>query len=392
MKSGFTTGSCAAAATKAATMMLLGGGTKSNIEIITPAGISYAADVLDITRDETMVSCAVKKDAGDDPDVTNGILIYAKVEYLNEDNENTTVASDSIANNNREQADIVKEAEDIRTSRVLLDGGIGIGRVTKKGLSQNIGEAAINETPRKMIIDEAQAVMDLYDYDGKLKVTISAPDGVEIAKKTFNERLGIVGGISVLGTSGIVEPMSQKAIIDTIRIEMKQRRCYGEDTLVVTPGNYGRDFIRDNYGYDLEKAVKISNFIGNSIDIAIELGYKKLLLAGHIGKLVKIAGGIMNTHSREADCRMEILASAAIQTTAPKELAVKILSCVSTDAALEIAKEYGYDKQILEYVFEKIMMHLDKRAEGKIKIECLLFSNEYGVLGMSEEAEKILKA
>lgn len=378
MRHGFTTGSCAAAAAKAATIMLLSGNTKSNIEIITPAGVSYATDILEITKSDNRVSCAVKKDAGDDPDVTDGIMIVATIEHINE-----AMYQDAKDYNN--------DSKPFFEDKILIYGGIGVGKVTKKGLTQEIGEAAINETPRKMIASEIRQVCESYDYDGYLRVTISAENGEEIAKKTFNERLGIVGGISILGTSGIVEPMSQQAIIDTIRVEMKQRRAYGEETLVITPGNYGRDFIGANYDYDLEKAVKISNYVGKSIDIACELGFKKVLLVGHIGKLVKIAGGIMNTHSKEADCRMEIMSAAALLCDGPKELAVKILSCVSTDAAMEVARQYGYDKPMAEVIFEKIVANLNRRAEGKLQIECLLFSNEYGVLGATAGAEEMLK-
>lgn len=362
MRHGFTTGSCAAAAAKAAAIMLLGGGKKDNIEITTPAGIIYKADILDIKQKDSEVSCAVRKDAGDDPDVTDKILIYAKVSY--------------VENGKRE---------------VIIDGGIGIGRVTKKGLSQEIGAAAINDMPREMIYKEILSVMDIFDYKDSLEVIISAPEGVEIAKKTFNERLGIVGGISILGTSGIVEPMSQRAIIETIRLEMKQRKILGDNIILVTPGNYGRDFIKDNFSYDLNRAVKISNYIGLSVDMAAELGFEEFVLVGHIGKLVKVAGGIMNTHSKEADCRMEIMASAALLCGYDKKLALDILSCVSTDAALEKAKEYGADKAVMDLIFDKILANLNKRADGRIKIECMVFSNEYGILGKSERVEDRLK-
>lgn len=277
MRYGFTTGSCAAAASKAAAYMLLTGKRKNEITIETPKGISYTAQLVDINRNENEVSCAVKKDGGDDPDITTGAYIYAKVSYRESSGQ-----------------------------KIEIDGGTGVGRVTKPGLDQPVGNAAINHVPRQMIEKEVMQVCRLVDYQGSLRIEISVPDGEKLAGQTFNPRLGIAGGISILGTSGIVEPMSNQAIIDTIRIELNQRRIQGFDYVAVSPGNYGLDFMKKTYGYDLDRSVKCSNFIGDTIDMAVELGFQKLLLTGHIGKLIKVAGGIMNTHSKEADCRMEL--------------------------------------------------------------------------------------
>ena len=215
LRYGYTTGSCAAAASKAAAAMLLSGKEISYVELHTPKGIDLRLEVLDISREDNAVSCAIQKDGGDDPDVTNGILIYAKV--------------------SREPAD---------EAQIIIDGGIGVGRVTKPGLEQSVGAAAINKVPRQMIRENLEAVCEQYHYHGKLSVVISIPSGVELAAKTFNPRLGIVGGISVLGTSGIVEPMSEQALIDTIRVEMRQKLANGMEYLLVVPGNYGIDFGR----------------------------------------------------------------------------------------------------------------------------------------------------
>ena len=361
MRYGFTTGSCAAAATKAAAYMLLSGRQKNTITIETPKGIPYTADVLEITRGEKAVQCAVRKDGGDDPDITSGALIYAEV---------------SLTDHTRTQA---------TDTRIHIDGGIGVGRVTKPGLDQPVGNAAINHVPREMIAKEVLEVCDLMDYKGNLQVIISVPEGEAIAKQTFNPRLGIVGGISILGTSGIVEPMSNQALLDTIRVELNQRRAEGFDYIAVAPGNYGLDFMKKAYGYDLDKSVKCSNFIGVTIDMAVECGFTRMLLTGHIGKLIKVAGGIMNTHSKEADCRMELLSAFAIHEGAGADVAAKILDCVATEEAVRLLREAGKQQEVMDYAMERIMFYLNKRAGGRMQIDCIMYDNTFGELAKSKE-------
>ena len=364
MRYGFTTGSCAAAATKAAAYMLLSGRQKNTITIETPKGIPYTADVLEITRGEKAVQCAVRKDGGDDPDITSGALIYAEV---------------SLTDHTRTQA---------TDTRIHIDGGIGVGRVTKPGLDQPVGNAAINHVPREMIAKEVLEVCDLMDYKGNLQVIISVPEGEAIAKQTFNPRLGIVGGIYILGTSGIVEPMSNQALLDTIRVELNQRRAEGFDYIAVAPGNYGLDFMKKAYGYDLDKSVKCSNFIGVTIDMAVECGFTRMLLTGHIGKLIKEAGGIMNTHSKEADCRMELLSAFAIHEGAGADVAAKILDCVATEEAVRLLREAGKQQEVMDYAMERIMFYLNKRAGGRMQIDCIMYDNTFGELAKSKEADR----
>lgn len=364
MRYGFTTGSCAAAAAKAAAYMLLSGRQKNTITIETPKGIPYTADVLEITRGEKAVQCAVRKDGGDDPDITSGALIYAEV---------------SLTDHTRMQA---------TDTRIHIDGGIGVGRVTKPGLDQPVGNAAINHVPREMIAKEVLEVCDLMDYKGNLQVIISVPEGEAIAKQTFNPRLGIVGGISILGTSGIVEPMSNQALLDTIRVELNQRRAEGFDYIAVAPGNYGLDFMKKAYGYDLDKSVKCSNFIGGTIDMAVECGFTRMLLTGHIGKLIKVAGGIMNTHSKEADCRMELLSAFAIHEGAGADVAAKILDCVATEEAVRLLREAGKQQEVMDYAMERIMFYLNKRAGGRMQIDCIMYDNTFGELAKSKEADR----
>ena len=364
MRYGFTTGSCAAAAAKAAAYMLLSGRQKNTITIETPKGIPYTAEILEITRGEKAVQCAVRKDGGDDPDITSGALIYAEV---------------SLTDHTRMQA---------TDTRIHIDGGIGVGRVTKPGLDQPVGNAAINHVPREMIAKEVLEVCDLMDYKGNLQVIISVPEGEAIATQTFNPRLGIVGGISILGTSGIVEPMSNQALLDTIRVELNQRRAEGFDYIAVAPGNYGLDFMKKAYGYDLDKSVKCSNFIGVTIDMAVECGFTRMLLTGHIGKLIKVAGGIMNTHSKDADCRMELLSAFAIHEGAGADVAAKILDCVATEEAVRLLREAGKQQEVMDYAMERIMFYLNKRAGGRMQIDCIMYDNTFGELAKSKEADR----
>ena len=286
MRRGYTTGSCAAAAACGAAQALLSGGKKQpeEIRLMTPKGIEVRIPVenVEINPEENRAVCSVRKDSGDDPDVTNRAIVCAEV-FLR------------------------KEAE----PPVRIDGGEGVGRVTKPGLACKVGEAAINPVPRKMIQQEVRKVMKAFDCRGGLDVIISIPDGKRLAEKTFNPKLGIVGGISVLGTTGIVEPMSEQALIDTIKVEINVAKATGVSYLVLTPGNYGETFLKESGYMDALTYVKCSNFIGEALDAVREKEFAGVLLVGHIGKLIKVAAGMMNTHSRYGDRRMETLSAAA---------------------------------------------------------------------------------
>ena len=360
LRLGYTTGSCAAAAAKAAAWMLLSGRRKESITLETPKGITLDLDIEDIKMDSDSVSCAVRKDAGDDPDVTNGALIYANVSFS-------------------------------EASGVTVDGGEGVGRVTKPGLDQPVGNAALNSVPRKMIRENVGEVMTLFDHSGGLSVIISIPAGVELAKKTFNPRLGIVGGISVLGTTGIVEPMSEKALVDTIRTELNQHQALGEENVLLTPGNYGAEFIKNGLGLDPEKAVQTSNFIGDSIDLCAKLGFRRILLIGHIGKLVKLAGNMMNTHSKYGDCRMDIIAAGAGAEGADAGLISRILGCVACDEAVRLLREADpqLEQRTLARITQRAHENLCHRA-GDMGVEMIMFSKEYGILGETEHAREYL--
>lgn len=359
MRYGFTTGSCAAAAAKAATYMLLGGSYTDRISITTPSGEVFTTDLSDVKTGD-VVSCAVRKPESDDPDVTAGMLIYAGAKLIPDKKE-----------------------------RVIITGGQGIGTVTKPGLDRPVGDAAINSVPRAMIEQEVREVMQDFECVESIEIEISAPEGEKIAAGTFNPRLGIEGGISIIGTSGLVEPMSTKAILDTIKVELRQKKELGSSVAVVSPGNYGLDFMHDEFGYDLNMAVKCSNYIGETIDIARKIGYEKMVITGHLGKLIKLSGGIMNTHSKEADCRMELMAAAAAKVGAGVDVITRILDCTTTEEAHECILEKGLDKAFYAYVLDRVSYYLRRRADN-MEIECIMFSNRHGLLGMTGHAKELL--
>ena len=359
LRLGYTTGSCAAAASKAAAWMLLSGRRKETVSLLTPKGMELRLNVQEIEMGDGFVRCAIEKDGGDDPDITTGALIFAQV---------------------------TKQAQ----PGITIDGGLGVGRVTKPGLDQPVGSAAINSVPRQMILEKVSQVMEAFDYRGGLEVIISVPRGEELAKKTFNPRLGIVGGISILGTTGIVEPMSEAALIDTIRVELRQRKAAGETRVLLTPGNYGAEFLRDGLHIDPDRAVQVSNYIGDAIDICKELGFEQVLLIGHIGKLIKLAGNMLNTHSKYGDCRMPILAAfAGAEGLSPEDIAA-VLNCVSCDDALAILDSAGVKEAALNRLMEAVMYNLQYRAGETMELSCAMFSKVWGLLSVSKNLTPLL--
>ncbi|MGN0576259.1 MAG: cobalt-precorrin-5B (C(1))-methyltransferase CbiD [Ruminococcus sp.] len=357
LRCGYTTGSCAAGAAKAASEMLLSGKRISCTKLMTPKGIELELDLLDIVISEDNISCAVRKDSGDDPDITNGILIYAKAERIN--------------------------------SGVEIIGGEGIGIITRNGLDQPKGSAAINSIPRKNITDAVSSIMKHYNYSGGVKITLSVPDGKELAEKTYNPRMGIEGGISIIGTTGIVEPMSTSAIIETIRMEVRVRRSEGYKSLLLTIGNYSESFLQNRLPDISEKSVKCSNFIGNALDAAVEYGFENVLIVGHIGKLVKLGAGIMNTHSSQADGRMDVLVTSGLLAGADLSVLRKIPGCVTVDEALELLSDAGYLKKTSEILMKRAQFYLDAKVNKKLKIGAVMFSNKFGIIGMTETAKEL---
>ena len=359
LRMGYTTGTCATAAAKAAAFMLLNDCYINNISIVTLKGIKIDIEILDIDKKDDYVSCAVKKDSGDDPDVTNGILIYAKVSKNN-------------------------------TKEIFIDGGIGIGRVTKPGLDQSVGFAAINSTPRKTIKEEVQKIIDETHFPNGLDVIISAPMGEEIAKRTFNPKLGIVGGISILGTKGIVVPMSEDAIIDTIKTEMRMHLACKEVDCLFTPGNYGETFLKDNYNITKDKVIQCSNYIIDAINYANEVNFKSITLVGHIGKMIKLAGGMVNTHSKYGDNRMETFYEISKKYGLSEDGLNKIKEAVTTDEMIKIIDNEKLLNPVMEEVVRKIIDVVNHKMNNKIEFDVIVFSNVYGLLASSKPVKEIL--
>ena len=361
LKCGYTTGTCATAAAAAAVYLLLLNKKYDHILVKTPKGIDLSIQVNKLYKESDYVISSVIKDSGDDPDVTDGIEIVVKT-WTSEYND----------------------------KKVILSGGKGVGVVTRNGLEQEVGQPAINKVPRNMIIQAVEEVISQSDFEGSINIEISVPDGEEIAKKTFNPKLGIEGGISILGTSGIVEPMSEKALIDTIETELKILKSDGIKHIIMTPGNYGEKYLRDKIHIKTDKVLKCSNYIGETIDLAVSLEFDSILLVGNFGKLVKLAAGIMNTHSKVADGRFETIGVYSALCGAKPDVINKILNCITTESALDILLENSILEKVIDLIMDKIHDKVNERAYGNIKIGVIVFSETKGYLGKTKFVDEIL--
>jgi len=355
LRYGYTTGSCAAGAAKAAAMMLFLQREVTNVEIETPKGWDINLDIHDIEIQADCVRCCVIKDSGDDPDSTKGMKIYAKVEK----HEGNTVN---------------------------LTGGIGIGKVTKPGLSVVVGEAAINPVPRQMILKEVKKVVP---SNSGIKIEIYAPEGIEIAKKTFNPKLGIVGGISIIGTTGIVEPMSEEALKDSLAIELSILKAQGVKKIIFSPGNYGRDFVRAKHIRE-DILVKTSNFIGFMIDKAVEYGFEEVLWVGHIGKMIKVASGIFDTHSKTADGRMEALAAYCALKGCSQNLIENIMNSITTEEAIDYILPNNME-EVFTFIAKRISERCEDRSRQSMKIGTVIFSLKHGLLGACPKGQRLME-
>ena len=272
-REGYTTGSCAAGAAKAACLLLQRNNLPERVEIPLPNSARLMMPILSGNCEFPVAKAGILKDGGDDADITHGLEIQAVVRCLSPQGD------------------------------VHIRGGQGVGIVTKKGLAVAVGESAINPVPRQMIY---QAVREVFPQE-EIEITIEVPGGETIASRTLNPRLGIVGGISILGTSGIVRPMSEEAFKTSILPELDQAVAYGHKTVVLTPGHYGYRVATERFEVPSEAVIQMSNFVGFLLEEAVYRGIEQVILLGHIGKLIKVAGGIFHTHNRMADARMEIL-------------------------------------------------------------------------------------
>ena len=367
LRCGYTTGTCAALGAAGAARLLLTGREPETVALRTPKGIVVEVAPLWCRSTDTGAACAIRKDGGDDVDVTTGLPVIASV---------------------------VLEPD---APGVRILGGEGVGRVTKPGLDQPVGEAAINHVPRRMIAEALEREAENAAYTGGFAVTISVEGGAETAKRTFNPHIGVEGGLSILGTSGIVEPMSQQAILDTIQLEMNQaalraKNASGPRRLVLAPGNYGLDYLASALPqFERFPVVKTSNFIGDTLDMAATAKFEEVLLVGHVGKLCKLAAGVMNTHSHTADGRAEVFCAHAALCGAAHEVCAALMDAATTDACLDILDGAQLRAPVLESILAAIQMHLDRRAGGAFRVGAVLFSNQHGPLGETKTAKELMQ-
>ena len=362
LRCGYTTGTCAAAASKAAVAMLFKQELMDSVAITTPNQTDLIIDVLNPQFKDNVASCSIEKDSGDDPDITNGILVSSKVTLL------------------------------LDSSEIIIEGGKGVGKVTKGGLDQPVGMSAINSVPRKMIKDSLHELAMQYNYKGGFHVLISVPKGEEIAKKTFNPELGIVGGISILGTTGIVEPMSAKALADSIKVEISVIAAESNESILIFLGNFGKKFTEEELNLSTKPGIMCSNFIDVALDSSVEFGFKNILIVGHIGKLVKLGIGMFNTHSHNGDGRIETLLSCALEAGANIEILNEIQKCVTTNAVLDILYENDLLTKTMDVLNGRIGHNIDRRIPEDINVGFICFANtgEYsGVLFESENADDL---
>ncbi|MGT2785047.1 cobalt-precorrin-5B (C(1))-methyltransferase CbiD [Streptococcus merionis] len=358
LKRGYTTGTCATAATVAALYMILNQEIEEKITVQTASGVEVTMDIQNPSYELEKATAAVEKDGGDDADATHGLLIYSTVTLL------------------PDQTDIE------------IDGGIGVGRVTEEGLANPVGMAAINPTPRRMI---EKSVREIIGDNCGAHVLIWVPGGEERAKLTYNPRLGIVGGISILGTTGIVNPMSEDSWKAAITVELTMLYNQGYRSVVLAPGNYGEDFTTTVLGIDKSRIVNMSNFVGHVLKEVQRIGFTKVLIVGHMGKLVKVASGIFSTHSKDADARMETLIANLALMGAPLDLLEKVDGCTTTEAAGEAIKEYGYEG-VYQILADKIKFRSErllKYRKPEVHIDVVLFASKEGYLASTKPLDMI---
>lgn len=428
LRCGLTTGTCAAACAQAAMLRLLTGQVLSEVTVRLPesrkrvrasiSGVSFRDEIsedredreahqdsngmsqlqqAESVEDSTGSSAqlvtlsvyptadggfATRKDAGDDPDVTNGTEIRAYIQVC-------------------DVASVPAGAFASADGRLYLTGGMGVGRVTKPGLEQAVGQSAINRVPRQMIFDAVQQVLEDFGEDACTTcylITISVPAGAELAQRTFNPMLGIDGGISILGTTGIVEPMSEAAIVATIETSIRQVLTMEDGDIgrrarriLAVPGNYGQRYVEQQLGLRGVPVVEVSNYIGEAIDLAVAYGATDFLLVGNVGKLVKLAAGIMNTHSRVADGRWEIFAAHLALCGGTRAQVAAMREATTTEEMLTRLEEMGLRAPVMASIMGEIEAHMAHRIRGKMDFGVIVYSERFGRVGETAGAARLLE-
>jgi len=350
LRKGYTTGSCAQGAAKAATLMLLTGKSLDWVEVETPSKVKLRLPVVDSEIGDRYASCGVLKDSGDDPDITHGAKIYVTVRFSDRQG-------------------------------VTIQGGKGIGIVTKPGLAVPVGEYAINPIPREMIIKE---VSNLLPESQGLEVTITVPDGEALAERTFNPRLGIIGGISILGTTGIVEPRSIDAYKTSLSLQLDILRASGSMKATLVLGYVGERFCQKVLRLPDDSIIKIGDHVGFMLEQCEKKGINEILLIGHIGKLVKVASGQFNTHYRYGDRRIETILHHAKRCGADPEIIEAISRETAAEASVRILRENGLMK-VFDNIAREVVLRAKNLVGGKLRIHCILLSLEGEVLGSHDE-------
>ena len=426
LRCGLTTGTCAAACAQAAMLRLLTGQVRSEVTVRLPESRKHSLDSIaaaqlheeiadnranrgtqqnrdgrsplqqagsaesDSGSFDQRVTLAVyptadggfatRKDAGDDPDVTNGTEIRAYIQVCERVPSRTFMSTDG---------------------RLYLTGGEGVGRVTKPGLEQAVGQSAINRVPRQMIFDAVQQVLDAFEEDActtRYLITISVPAGAELAQRTFNPMLGIEGGISILGTTGIVEPMSEAAIVATIETSIRQVLAMEDGDIgrsarriLAVPGNYGQRYVEQQLGLRGVPVVEVSNYIGEAIDLAVSYGATDFLLVGNVGKLVKLAAGIMNTHSRVADGRWEIFAAHLALYGGTRAQVAAMREATTTEEMLTRLETMGLRVPVMASIMGEIEAHMAHRIRGQMNFGVIVYSERFGRVGETAGAARLLE-
>lgn len=350
LRCGVSTGASAAAAAKAAALYLLRGKKKGKVSVLNPAGLSIEVPVKEVSGDGESARAVVIKDGGDDPDVTNGLEIIVEV--------------------------------CAQPGNITLHGGPGVGTVTRPGLAVSIGEPAINPVPRQMIMD---AVAGLAPPGSGLRITVTVPHGEQVAKRTLNPRLGILGGISILGTTGIVRPMSEEAYKKSLEPQIDVALAAGHKKLILTPGRMGARLAIEIHGFAEEAVVEMSNFVGYMLDACVARKIEAVLLWGHHGKLVKVAGGNFHTHNKTSDGRMETIAAYAGLAGASQTVLQDIMSAATAEEAWEVLSSNNL-QEVYNTIAARASFRAGHYAGDSIKVGTVLLGLDGTILGLDRAA------
>ena len=353
LRGGYTTGACMAAGVKAA-LLYRAGEYCERLELIALDGTPLEIPVKSIEETEGGVRVEIVKDAGDDPDITNGASVFTTVRTLSPG------------------------------SGVVFHADEGIGTVTKAGLSVPVGSPAINPGPRKLT---EQVIHELLGDEAALEVTVSIPAGVRLAKKTLNPVLGVVGGISVIGTTGVLRPMSEEGFKNSLLPQIDVAKAAGYDTQIFVPGKIGEN-IAVRFGLPQEAIVQTSNFIGFMLEAAVERKLKRVLLFGHLGKLAKVAAGVFHTHNRVGDGRLEAMAAYAAAEGLPADGVRRVLAATTTEDAMPVIEEYGLTK-VYDILAERASIRSERHVFGELSVGTVMVTLKGELLGMDNHAREI---